>query len=131
MHAECGDLEQRRALDRLVGDRASGRAENEVDERAVLVPGLAQPALRRALGAEPGLLHSLQRRVGVLRPDHEVDVVLALGAAPCPGGEPAPQDEGDLVALERPCARLHRVEQLLERRLRHRGVVSGLSNRAT
>jgi hypothetical protein len=35
------------------------------------------------------------------------------------------------VPLERAGAHLHRVEQLLERRFRHREVVSGLSDRAT
>ena len=131
MDADGGDLEHRCSLDRLVGDRPAGRREDEVDERAVVVPRLVQPALGRALGAEAGLLHRLERRVGVLRLDHEVDVVLALRAAARPRRESAAEDERDFALLECSGAGLHCVEQLLEGWLRHRGVVSVLSDRAT
>src|SRR6476661_5004459 len=70
-------------------------------------------------------------RCADLRLDHEVDVVLALRAAARPRGEPAAQDERDLVPLKRSGTRLHGIEQLLEGRLGHYGVVSGLSDCAT
>ena len=59
--AQRHHLGERRALDELVGDRAARRVEDQVDERAVLVPRLVEPALRRALGLPARGLERVER----------------------------------------------------------------------
>jgi hypothetical protein len=119
------------ALDELVGDRAARGVVDQVDERAVPMPGLDEPAFGRPLRFPALPLEGSEGLLGVSRAHEEVDVVLAAGTAACPGREAAAQHERDLGALQHGNRVLHGVDQLFERRLGHRPVVSGLSNRAT
>src|SRR3954471_168909 len=113
--AERHDLADRSAVDDLVGDRAARRVEDQVDEGAVSVPCLVEPTLGRPLRLPARVLERFECVIGVLRPEEEVDVVLALRSPSGPGGQAAAQHERDLRLLEDRGRGLHRLDQLLER----------------
>ena len=112
-------LEDRRALDVLERERAAGRPEDHVDQDAVLVPGLVEPVLRRPVRPEPGALEAPRARPRRPPAARQVDVVLGPRPAAGPDREPAAERERDAGTLEHARAHLHRVDQLLECRLRH------------
>ena len=124
-------LGERRPLDELVGDRAARGVVDQVDERAVRMPRLHEPTLRRSLGLPARGLERVERDVHILDAYEEVDVVLASRPAARPRRHPAAEDERDFGALEDPDGGPHRVDQLLEGRLRHSRVVSVLPDSAT
>ena len=63
---------------------------------------------------KPALLEHLERAVGVLGLDQEVDVVVGVGPAPGVDGDAAGQGERDLGVAERARGAAHRVEQGFE-----------------
>jgi hypothetical protein len=83
------------ARDHVVVDRQALGPEDEVDEH-VAVPGLDEPLLGRVLRAHARVHEGLQRPVGVLGLDHQVQVVAGLGPAAGPAGQAAAQQEGDV-----------------------------------
>ena len=92
-----------RAVEQLVGHRAAGGREDQVDERVVVVR-LQQPVLGRALGPHARVGQHLQRALGVLGLDEEVDVVIGDRAAARPDRKPAREREADLGVAERGAA---------------------------
>ena len=88
------------------------------------MPGLVEPALRRPLRLPARVLEGGEGGLGILGAQQEVDVVLGLGPASCPRGEPAAQHERDPVLLQDARTRFHRLDQLVEGRFRHGPAVS-------
>ena len=110
-----GDLQLLGAREVLVADRPARRAEDQVDQRSLVV-GLQQPSLGRPLGLHAGLDERLERALGVLLADEEVDVVLGRRAAASPAGEAAAEQVRDAGVAQRRGRDLHRVDQLVEAR---------------
>ena len=81
-------LELGRTREVLVADGSARRVEDEVDE-VVLLPRLVQPVLGWLLGAESCLAEHVERAVGVLFAEEEVDVVIGRRAAARPDRETA------------------------------------------
>src|SRR5439155_25928164 len=111
--------------DDLFCDRAARRIEDQVDQSAVLVPGLVEPAFGRPVRLPACAFEGVERGIGVLELDEEVDVVLRLRTAAGPGREAAAEDERDPAFLQDSRTGLHRLDQLFERCLEHVFAVSG------
>ena len=102
------------ALEDLVGHVQPGGPEDDVDHD-LIKPGLVEPLLGWTLGPHPDACQGKERRVGVLRLDHHVEVVLRLRPSARPRGEAAAEHEGDTAIAERGNRLLQRLCQCLER----------------
>ena len=98
--AQRHHLGDRRALDRLVGDRPARRAEDQVDERAVLVPRLVEPALRRALGRQPAASNAASAASASSGLTRKSTSCSLFGPPRAQADEPAAEHERDLGVLQ-------------------------------
>src|SRR5205085_5430608 len=104
-------------------------------DQDVVVVDLVEPRLRRLLRRHPGGGKRLERELGVLRLDHEVEVVVRLRAAARPRGDAAGEDERDAGVAQR-ChgllqARQHLAEVHLRPVLAHRERLTRAPERIT
>jgi hypothetical protein len=106
------------ALQELVDPGQPGEVPDEVDQH-VAVPGLEEPALRRALGPHAGADQRLQPALAVLLAHREVDVVVGRRAAAGPAGHAPGQGERHVGVTQGGGRALERLDDLggLRRRL--------------
>ena len=97
----------------LVSDGSAGRVEDEIDE-VVFLPRLVEPVLGRLLDAESRLHEHVERTVGVLFAQEEVDVVIRRRAAARPDREAAAEHVVDARFAQRRAGSLHRRQQRVE-----------------
>lgn len=107
------NLEQGRALEMLVTDRATCRAEDQIDEY-VAVPCLHEPALGRSLEAQTDVRERPLSALDVSLAEEEIDIVLGRRAAARPRRETAAEQERNLGVAEHRGTPLHRLDELKE-----------------
>ena len=86
---------------------------DQIDEHVAVVR-FEQPLLGRPLSPHPRLDERLERALGLVLADEEVDVVVRPRTTPCPGGQPSAEHERDVGVAERGCGSLHARDEILE-----------------